>query len=67
MRVTLAKRVRVRGRLHWKTISPTLMLLASRGRESRHLDGRGVLTGARYKLTLTATRGNVTSIEFQIG
>jgi Subtilase family len=67
VRVTLAKRARVRGRLQWKTVSPTLMLLASPGRESRHLDSRGVLSSGRYKLTLTPTRGNVASILFQIG
>ncbi|MFI4984508.1 MAG: S8 family serine peptidase [Solirubrobacterales bacterium] len=67
VRVTLARRVRVRGRMQWKTVSPALMLLASPGRESRHLNGRGVLSSGRYKLTLTPTRGNVASIVFQIG
>jgi hypothetical protein len=67
VRVTLARRVRIRGRTQWMAVSPALMLLASRGRESRHLTGRGVLTSGRYKLKLTATRGNVTSIVFQIG
>ncbi len=67
VRVTLVRRVRVRGRAQWKTVSPALTLLAPPGRESRHLNGRGVLSGGRYKLTLTPTRGNVASIVFQIG
>jgi Subtilase family len=67
VQVILARRVRVRGRTQWKTVSPALMLLASTGRESRHLNGRGVLSSGRYKLTLTPTRGNVASIVFQIG
>jgi hypothetical protein len=67
VRVTLARRVRIRGRTQWKTVSPALTLLASAGRESRHLNGRGVLSSGRYRLTLTATRGNVASVVFQIG
>jgi hypothetical protein len=67
VRVTLARRVRVHGRAQWKTVSPVLTLLASAGRESRHLTGRGALFSGRYKLTLTLPSGNVASLVFQIG
>jgi Subtilase family len=67
VRVTLARRVRVHGRVQWKRVSRALTLLASPGRDSRHLNGRGLLSSGRYKLTLTAINGNGASIVFQIG
>jgi hypothetical protein len=67
VRVTLARRVRVRGRSQWKTASPALMLLASPGREHGRLSGGGLLSSGRYRLTLSPTRGNAASISFQIG
>jgi len=67
VRVTLARRVRVRGRTLWKIVSPPLTTSAPRGRDSRHLNGRGVLSSGRYRLTLTPARGNAASIVFQIG
>jgi len=67
LRVTLARRVRARGRTLWKVISPPLTTLASAGRESRHLNSRGVLASGRYQLTLTPVHGNAASIVFQIG
>jgi hypothetical protein len=67
VRVTLAKRVRVRGRTQWKPVSPVLTLRASPGRVRDHLSGRSVLSGGRYRLTLSPARGNAASIVFQIG
>jgi len=67
IRVTLAKRVRIRGRTRWKLISRPLATFAVGGRESRQLSGRGALTPGRYQLTLTPARGAAQSIFFQIG
>ncbi len=66
VRVTLAERVRVRGRLRWRTISAPLSFLASRGAQSRHLSGRAALAPGRYLLTLTPTHGAAKSLQFRI-
>ncbi len=67
VRVTIAKRVRVHGRLQWKTISAPFEILAAGGRQSRRLSGRGALAAGRYRLTLTPARGASRSIIFRIG
>jgi hypothetical protein len=66
VRVTLAIRVRVHGRLRWRAISKPLSFLASRGSQSRRLSGRARLAPGRYLLTLTPTGGTAKSLQFRI-
>jgi hypothetical protein len=65
VRATLAVRVRVHGRLRWRTIS-ALSFLASAGTQVRRLGGRASLTAGSYRLTLTPARGTAKSLQFRI-
>jgi hypothetical protein len=67
VRVTIAKRVRVHGRLRWKIISTPLTITAARGSQTRRLTGRAALPPGSYRLTLTPERGAARSLVFQIG
>jgi hypothetical protein len=67
VRVTLAKRVRVRGHARWKLLRDSLTIAAARGRNRRHLAGHNTLAPGRYRLTLTPAHGAPRSIVFQIG
>ncbi|HEX3909112.1 MAG TPA: hypothetical protein VHW67_00230 [Solirubrobacteraceae bacterium] len=67
LRVTLARRVRVHGRLQWRTVSASPSLAARRGRQTRRLSGRAALARGRYMLTVAPERGAARSIVFQIG
>jgi hypothetical protein len=65
VRVMIAKRVRVHGRLKWKTISTPLTIVATRGSHTRRLSGHAALPPGRYRLTLTPERGTARSIAFE--
>jgi hypothetical protein len=67
VRVTLAVRVRVHGRLRWRTISAPLSFIAAAGTHSRRLGGRTALAAGRYRLTLTPALGAAKSLQFRIG
>lgn len=66
LRVTLARRVRVRGRTRWQ-VQHTYTLTAVRGVNSKHLSGRGVLVPGDYRLTLTPSGGTALSLVFKLG
>jgi hypothetical protein len=66
LRVTLARRVRVRGRTRWQ-VQHTYTLTAVRGVNSKHLSGRGVLVPGDYRLTLTPSGGTALSLLFKLG
>lgn len=67
VRVTLAKRVRVRGHMRWKVVSRPFTILARRGNDSGRLRGHQALTPGHYRLTLTPLHGHARSIVFRIG
>jgi Subtilase family len=66
VRVSIAKRVRVRGVEQWVLIPGSVTFTATRGRNRRHLSSRDGLTPGSYRLTLTAQHGSARSITFQI-
>jgi subtilase family protein len=66
VRVTIARRVRVRGRLQWRTVSAAITLSAHGGAQARRLSGHTALAAGHYRLTVTPARGSTTSISFQI-
>jgi hypothetical protein len=66
VRVTLAKRVRVRGHGRWKLVPGSLTFAAAKGPNHRRLINRDTLTPGRYRLTLTPRHGSAGSIVFQI-
>ncbi|HUA74624.1 MAG TPA: S53 family peptidase [Solirubrobacteraceae bacterium] len=67
VRVTLARRVRVHGRMRWRTVSTSSSFSAAGGAQTRQLGGRAVLPRGRYVLTVAAEHGGSKSIVFQIG
>jgi Subtilase family len=66
VRVTLARRVRVRGRMRWQTLRGSLTLTAASGRNRRRLAGRGILSRGVYRLTLAPAGGTARSIVFHV-
>jgi hypothetical protein len=66
VKVTIAKRVRVRHRLQWKALAKPITILAPRGRQSRTLSSSGALPQGQYQLTLTPERGVSRSLVFKI-
>ncbi len=66
LRVTLARRVRVRGRTRWR-VEHAYKLAAVRGTNSKHLSGAGVLVPGAYRLTLTPSGGSAASLVFKLG
>jgi hypothetical protein len=66
VRVTLAKRVWVRGHTRWKVVSQSLTIAGAAGRNRHRLAGPGALTPGRYQLTLTPPHGAAQSIIFRI-
>jgi hypothetical protein len=67
LRMTLARRVRVRGHVRWRNVSAPTSFDARSGAQTRQLSGRAALPRGRYVLTLTAEHGGSKSITFQIG
>jgi hypothetical protein len=67
VRITLAKRVRVRGHTRWQTMGRSLTITARAGRTSGHLGGHDVLAPGVYRLTATPAHGAARSVPFQIG
>jgi hypothetical protein len=67
VRVTLARRVRVHGRLRWRTVSVPLTLAAHGGRQTQRLSGRAALPHGSYLITVTPEHGASRSIVFRVG
>jgi hypothetical protein len=67
VRATIARRVRVRGRLQWRTISAPLSFSARGGSQTRRLSARTPLPHGRYRLTVTPEHGAARSIVFWSG
>jgi hypothetical protein len=67
LRVTLARQVRVAGRLRWMQTTWASLLFATGGHKTRHLPGRRALIPGRYQLTLAPARGRAQTITFRIG
>ncbi len=65
LRATLAVRVRVKGRLRWRTIS-LLSFLAKSGAQTRALGSHARLAPGSYLLTLTPARGAARALFFRI-
>jgi hypothetical protein len=66
VRVTIAKRVLVRGHVAWKTISTPATIAGARGSQTRRLAGTTALPRGRYRLTLTPEHGVARSLFFQV-
>jgi Subtilase family len=66
VRVTIAKRVLVRGHVAWKTISTPATIVGARGSQTRRLVSRTALPRGRYRLTLTPEHGVARSLYFQV-
>jgi hypothetical protein len=67
VRVTVSKRLRVRGRVQWRPVSIPFTILAAGGPHARRLSGRSALAPGRYRLTLRPAGGSARSIAFRIG
>jgi hypothetical protein len=67
VRVTLARRVRLRGRMQWRTISAPLAFSARGGSQARRFSGRTPLPHGRYRLTVAPEHGASSSIVFWSG
>jgi len=67
VRVVLALRVRAHGRTRWQTLPSSLTFAALKGRNSRRLSGKRILSNGVYRLTLTPSGGSPRSLVFQIG
>ncbi len=65
--VRVARRVRVHGRMRWRTVSVQLSFSARGGAQTRRLIGRVALRRGRYLLTVTPEHGLARSIIFRIG
>jgi hypothetical protein len=57
VRATLARRVRIRGKVRWQALANSLTIAASKGRNTRSLRGRKPLAPGSYRLTLTPSQG----------
>jgi hypothetical protein len=67
VRVTVARRIRVRGRMLWRTISAPLSFGARGGSQTRRLSARTPLPHGRYRLTIAPEHGAGKSIVFWSG
>lgn len=67
VRVAVARRVRDRGRMRWRTISAPLSFSARGGSQTRRLSARTRLPRGRYRLTVAPESGAGRSIVFRIG
>jgi hypothetical protein len=67
VRVTLAKRVRVHGRMRWQTLPATITIVAAKGRDGGRLSAHVALAPGRYRLMLTPARGVARPLTFSIG
>jgi len=67
VRVTLARRIRVKKRGVWHMLPDSLTITALKGFNSHGLRGHNVLVAGNYELTLTPVHGSARSLTFQIG
>ena len=67
VRLTLAKRVHVHHRSHWKTLGHATSASAYLGRNTWRLTGHGKLSPGRYRITLTPLHAAAKSLTFLIG
>ncbi len=66
VRVTLSRRVRVRGRVRWQVVPSSITFNASAGVNRRHLAGRSSLAPGLYRLTLAPLGGIAGSLLFRV-
>ncbi len=64
VRVTLARQLRIGGRLRWVGEPGAFTLLAGKGGERFRMKGRMALAAGRYRVTLTPTGGAARSLTF---
>jgi hypothetical protein len=67
VRVTLAKEIRVHGRIRWQALPVEVTIAAVKGRSSGHLSAQIALAPGRYRLTLAPARGVARSLIFPSG
>jgi hypothetical protein len=67
VRATLARQVRIKGKVRWKPLAISLTIAAKKGRNSRTLRGGKTLASGSYRLTLTPLHGTAGSIVFRLG
>ncbi len=67
VRVTLAREIRVHGRIRWQALPDTITIAAAKGRDSGRLRARAALARGRYRLTLAPARGIARTLVFSIG
>jgi hypothetical protein len=65
--VSLAKRVRVRGRSSWALVRRPTTIAAVAGRNVRNLSGSGTFGAGAYRLTLAPSHGAGLSLVFKLG
>jgi hypothetical protein len=61
----LSRQIRTGGHMHWRAISRTRTIHATKGTDHRHLGSQLKLTAGRYLLTLTPAHGAARSIAFR--
>jgi hypothetical protein len=61
----LSRQIRTGGHMHWRAISRTRTIHATKGTNHRHLGSQLKLTAGRYLLTLTPAHGAARSIAFR--
>ena len=64
VRVTLARQVRIDGRLRWVPEPDAFTLIAGKGGDRFRMKGRVALAAGRYRVTLTPTGGPARSLSF---
>ena len=67
VRVTLARRIRVKRRGLWHMLPDSTTIVAITGPNRHTLSGHSVLAAGDYELTLTPDHGSARSLTFQIG
>ncbi|MGA8365587.1 MAG: S8 family serine peptidase [Solirubrobacteraceae bacterium] len=67
VRVSLAKRVTVRGRTRWQTLPASRTIAGLAGRDHAHLSAPGTLAPGRYRLTLAPVGGVGRGLIFLVG
>jgi hypothetical protein len=66
VRVTLAFRVGAGPHAHWRKLADSLVFLAVKGLNRRHLHAGGTLAPGLYRLTFTPTGGTSRSLAFRL-
>jgi hypothetical protein len=67
LRLTLARLVRVNGRVRWQTVAGPSTIFARRGGQTHRMRGTRTLVAGRYRLELTVAGGSTRSLTFSVG